>query len=346
MTKRLCCLLLVLLSLLLIPAALAQEDPQNPDIDLTRHSKVLKYIKENQPMYLNMGETKFSVKQLKTLKNAMPEGSTFKFTIWFCQSWIDSEGEVLDLDNSKAKITKEEFLWLLENMPNVREVYSFRHRELSNDLIPGLMEQYPHIKFNWIVRVSSRYYVRSDATAFSTQKKVGEEPMLSEKTFENLKYVPGLRALDIGHNSVRDLSWVQYLPELRILILADNKIRDYTPLAQLEHLEYLELFMNYSSDIAPLAQCKNLKDLNLCRLELKNVDLSVLDVLELERFWCTQAGVTPEEQERFIAANPETYCNFTIGSCTDHGWRDSYKYDQFRAMFKSGVWTEFVRPEE
>lgn len=336
-------LMLMLILAIALPCALAEE-PQLPD--LTRHNKVLKYIKEVQPMELDMGETKFSVKQLKTLKNAMPEGSTFKFTIWFCQSWINSESEVLDLDNSKKSVSEDELKWLLENMPNVKEVYSFNHRELHNDIIVPLMEQYPHIKFNWLVRISSKYRVRSDATAFSTQKKVDETPDLSEKSFENFKYVPGLRALDIGHNAVRDLSWLSYLPELRILILADNKITDITPIAQLEHLEYLELFMNRVTDVSPLAGLTNLRDLNLCRLKLQDTDLSVLDGLELERLWCTQSGVSKEAQERYIAANPETYCNFTIGSCTDHGWRDSYKYTQFRAMFKSGVWTEFVRPEE
>jgi len=336
-------LTMMLVLALVLPCALA-ENSNLPD--LTRHSKVLQYIKEEQPMELDMGETKFSVKQLKQLKNAMPEGSTFKFTIWFCQSWISSESEVLDLDNSKKSVSEDELKWLLENMPNVKAVYSFKHRELHNDVIVPLMEQYPEIQFHWLVRISSKYRVRSDATAFSTQKKVGETPDLSEKSFENFKYVPGLRALDIGHNAVRDLSWLQYLPELRVLILADNKITDITPIAQLEHLEYLEIFMNSVSDVTPLAGLTNLRDLNLCRTKLTNTDLSVLDGLELERFWCTQAGVSKEAQQRFIDANPETYCNFTIGSCTDHGWRDSYKYTQFRAMFKSGVWSDFVRPEE
>lgn len=336
-------LTLMLVLALVLPCALAEE-AKLPD--LTRHNKVLKYIKEVQPMELDMGETKFSVKQLKQLKNAMPEGSTFKFTIWFCQSWINSESEVLDLDGSKKSVTEDELKWLLENMPNVKDVYSYNHRELSNKIIPPLMEQYPDITFHWLVTLSSKYRVRSDATAYSTLRSPDDANDLSEKSFENLKYVPGLRALDIGHNAVRDLSWLSYLPELRILILADNKITDISPIAQLQHLEYLELFMNRFTDVSPLAGLTNLRDLNLCRLNLADTDLSVLDGLELERFWCTQSKVSEEAQQRFIEANPETYCNFTIGSCTDHGWRQSYKYKQYCAMFKSGVWTEFVKPEE
>ena len=342
MLKHLCrALALVMIFALLLGCALAEDKP----LDKKNYNKVMAYIKENQPMAFDMEQTKFSIKQLKKLMAEMPEGSTFNFTIWYCNSWIDNQSEILDLDNGKAKVTQDDLKWLIDHMPNVKEVYSFNHRELDNKIIVPLMEEYPEIKFNWLVAVTSKYRIRTDATAFSTQKKVGETPDLTEKHFENLKYVPGLRALDIGHNAVKDLNWLRHLPELRVLILADNNIKDITPIAQLQHLEYLELFMNNISDVSPLASMTSLRDLNLCRTKLKETDLSVLDGLELERFWCTQANVSKEQQQRFIEANPETNCNFTIGSCTDNGWRDSYKYKQFRTMFKNRTWTDFVRPE-
>lgn len=343
MKKHICRLMALMLVILSVfTCASAEEKP----LDKTKYNKVLAFIKENQPMEFDMEQTKFSIKQLKKLMAEMPEGSTFNFTIWYCNSWIDNQSEVLDLDNGKAKVTKDDLKWLIDHMPNVKEVYSFNHRELDNKVIVPMMEEYPEIKFNWLVTISSKYRIRTDATAFSTQKKVSDKPDLTEKHFENLKYVPGLKALDIGHNAVKDLSWLKYLPELEVLILADNSIKDITPIAQLEHLEYLELFMNNISDVTPLAELKNLRDLNLCRTKLKETDLSVLDGLELERFWCTQANVSKEQQARYIEANPETNANFTIGSCTDNGWRDSYKYKQFRTMFKNRTWTDFVRPEE
>ncbi|MBR2719516.1 MAG: leucine-rich repeat domain-containing protein [Clostridia bacterium] len=343
MMKHICRLMALMLAILSVfTCASAEEKP----LDKTKYNKVLAFIKENQPMEFDMEQTKFSIKQLKKLMAEMPEDSTFNFTIWYCNSWIDNQSEVLDLDNGKAKVTKDDLKWLIDHMPNVKEVYTFNHRELDNKVIVPMMEEYPEIKFNWLVTISSKYRIRTDATAFSTQKKVSDKPDLTEKHFENLKYVPGLKALDIGHNAVKDLSWLKYLPELEVLILADNSIKDITPIAQLEHLEYLELFMNNISDVTPLAELKNLRDLNLCRTKLKETDLSVLDGLELERFWCTQANVSKEQQARYIEANPETNANFTIGSCTDNGWRDSYKYKQFRTMFKNRTWTDFVRPEE
>lgn len=337
-----CILAAACLLMTIISGALAAELP-----DLTNYNKVFKYIQEEKPMSLDMGDTKFSIDQLRKLKDAMPEGSEFHFNVWFRQTWIDSRGEIIDLDNSQKTTSEAELLWLLENMPNVRQVNLFNHREFSNDFMVPLMEKYPDVTFGWQVRVSSQYVVRSDATAFSTNKESSGKPDLTEKHFENLKYVPGLKAIDIGHNAVKDVSWLRYFPELNILILADNQISDISPLADLHELEYLEMFMNYVSDLSPLAGLENLRDLNVSYqlgYAFKDVDLSVLDGLNLERFWCNRNGISEEEQQRFKTANPETLCDFTGSHSTDHDWRKSYKYDQFRVMFRNRVWAPFTRP--
>ena len=343
MMKHLCRLLAVLLVLAAVLGCAAAEDKP---LDKKNYNKVMAYIKENQPMEFDMEQTKFSIKQLKKLMAEMPEGSTFNFTIWYCNSWIDNQSEVLDLDKGKAKVTKDDLKWLIDHMPNVKEVYSFNHRELDNKIIVPMMEEYPEIRFNWLVTVSSKYRIRTDATAFSTQKNADDKPDLTEQHFENLKYVPGLRALDIGHNAVKDLSWIENLPELRVLILADNNVKDISSLAKLQHLEYLELFMNDVTDLSPLAEVKALKELNVSMLDLEHMDLSVLDELELERFWCHRSKVSDEMKEKFIAANPETQCSFHYGHSTSNGWREGYRYKQFRTMFKNRTWTDFVRPEE
>lgn len=315
------------------------------EVNLTKYNDVLAYIQTERPMSLDLGQTKFSIAKLKKLKEAMPEGAAFDFQVKLCGEWIDSQGDTINLDGNSSKVNGDDLAWLIASMPNVKKVQCFNHRELSNDVIIPLIEQHPEIEFGWLVRIHANYVIRSDATAFSTNKSLSADYYLTEKNFELLKYVPGIKALDIGHNHVTDISWLKYFPEMTVLILADNRIEDISPLAELHDLEYLELFMNKVSDVSPLAELENLRDLNLCRTKLTDTDLSVLDGLNLERFWCTQAGVSEEEQERFKAAHPNTYCNFTVGSCTDDGWRDSYKYDQFRAMFHSRTWAPFKRPE-
>lgn len=343
--KRISRLLAVVCVLLALCAcALAEEG-----LDLTRYNDVMNYIVEAQPMALDLGDTKFDIGQLRKLKDAMPEGAELHFNVFFRQTWIDSRGEIIDLDNSSKNTSEADLLWLLENMPNVTTVNLFNHREFTNEFMIPLMEQYPQITFGWQVRISSKYVVRSDATAFSTNKESSGKPDLTEKQFENLKYVPGLKAIDIGHNAVKDISWLRNFPELNILILADNQVSDISPLADLPELEYLEIFMNYVSDYSPLAGLENLRDLNVSYQlghAFDEADLSVLDGLKLERFWCNHNGVTEEEAQRFRETHPDTLCDFSYSHSTADGWRESYKYGQFRRMFRERTWYPFERPEE
>ena len=68
------------------------------------------------------------------------------------------------------------------------------------------------------------HLVRTDVTAFSTQHTY-QSKFHTSKTFSVLKYCHNLVALDIGHNEVSDLSFLEDLPQLKVLILAANNIR-------------------------------------------------------------------------------------------------------------------------
>ena len=44
-----------------------------------------------------------------------------------------------------------------------------------------------------------------------------------------LQYCTDLIALDLGHNGIDDLSWLEPLQNLQLLILSDNRMKDITP---------------------------------------------------------------------------------------------------------------------
>ena len=92
----------------------------------------------------------------------------------------------------------------------------------------------------------------ADQTAFSTLHGDPSDPVHSENDFSILKYCKNLMALDVGHNIIRDVSFLYDLPKLRVLILACNCITDITPVGSLKDLEYLEIFWNQIGDISPL----------------------------------------------------------------------------------------------
>ncbi|MBR6009366.1 MAG: leucine-rich repeat domain-containing protein, partial [Clostridia bacterium] len=213
-------------------------------------------------------------------------GETFEL---LGREW-DVNAEELDLDAVEGTLTREDLEYVLSVMPNLKTLRVKAHKELQNDDVTPLVDAHPEITFVWTVRMKG-YEIPSDATAFSTM--VGLKPYycLSDGDPEILRYVPGLRALDLGHHHLKDLSFLRYFPEMRILILADNHITDITWVGECRKLQYLELFVNKITDISPLANCTELLDVNLSWNWFLNVEV-LNSCPKLERFWDV-AGYTP-----------------------------------------------------
>ena len=147
-----------------------------------------------------------------------------------------------------------------------------------------------------------------------------------------LKYCTDLRALDIGHQAVTDISVIgDYLPELRILILADNRISDLTPLSKLKHLHYLEFFVNRVSDLSPLAECRELVDLNISYNYRISDITPLLDLPLLERLWLESCPISDEKVDILRERYPNSkIIKYGKGS-VDQGWRSHPRY---RAMIE------------
>lgn len=333
-------LILMLLALMLsCSCALAQPE----ELQVTSYRSVLAYVEAERPMTLELGKTRFSLKQLAAIRAEMPADARFCFEKDICKTTFTQDTVVLDLNGSSSGITAEDLEYLIQLMPKLEKLIFSRHRSLRNKVVIPLIEAYPDIEFVWNISIASKYSVNSDATAFSTQKSISDgKPQLESDELEVLQYVPGLRALDLGHQKLTSLDFLKHVPKLRILILADNDITDITPIAQLTELQYLELFRNKVSDLTPLSGLTGLIDLNLCFMPLENTDLGVLDGLDkLERFWCNMSDVPEDMQQRFRQAHPNVQVMFDGTRSTDDGWREHTRYDQYRAMFKQYTWAPF-----
>ena len=327
----------VLALALLLAGALAEEE----SLDLTDYEAVLAYVTQEAPAELRLGETKFSLEQLRALKEALPPEAEFSFTMYLCKTWIDSTSTVVDLDQGKGLIEGEDLETILYLMPQVTRIDAYTHQNLDNEIMMPIVDKYPDVWFGWLVRLGKAYKIRSDCTAFSTRKGPSA-PFYTSEDLEVLRYVPGLKAIDVGHNHVDDLHFLTYFDDLRLLILADNNITDISALSQFKNLEYLELFMNDITDVTPLAGLTNLVDLNLCHNQVS--DLSALDGVPLERFYCSYNNVSDEEIARFESIHPDCETNWLVYSSTGAQWRESYKYDQYRMMFVHRIWEPFQEP--
>lgn len=340
--------LLVVVCALMIAVPAFPEENSLSQKDMANYKKVLEWASSTQPSWLDLGDTNFTLAQLVKIKDAMPEGSAFTWTAHLGKLAISSADTVVDLDSGAGQVTAETIRQLLRLLPQVEEIDAFKHTNLSNADMTALVDANPSVKFGWCIHIKDCYPLRSDATAFSTMKK-SRNNRLRDKDVEVLKYVPGLKAIDLGHNLISDLSFLLNFPELRILIIADNSVTDISPLHELKELEYLEIFHNEITDLSPLTGLDNLLDLNVCGNRLS--DISPVEQLPaLERFWCINTKVSEESQRQFNAARPDVLtCWMSVrgsGYYTSDGWRTHWRYKQYVPMFKNREYTPFQKPEE
>ena len=224
-------------------------------------------------------------------------------------------------------------LAVLAKYPNLKKVDMY-DIPVTYRQVEELVSLYPDVEFGWTLKIKE-HLVRTDATAFSTLHWSGD-PVHSTKEMSVLRYCKQLKALDIGHNLVDDISWLEELPDLRFLIIAINRVSDISPLAKLTKLEYLEMFNNLVTDISPLKGLTHLMDLNIGYNHI--TDFSPLyEMTWLKRLWMSNAYEkkrdVPEDVVRTLKEKlPDCEIDWqskpTLG-----GWRDHPHHDTIKEMF-------------
>ena len=230
----------------------------------------------------------------------------------------------IDLEN--MQITDfNAFADFLQQMPNLKQVNMFETK-IKKEECRQLAGLFPDMKWGWTMILQCQDYtheIRTDQTSFSTLHN-NKTPGHTSEDFEILQYCWNLFALDIGHNSVTDLSFLRNLPKLRVLILACNQIQDISPIASLEHLEYLEIFKNDIRDISLVTNLTHLLDLNICFNRIQDIS-SLKNMTWLSRLWSFRAqgyakDYSKAEIRDFKAALPDTEVDM-IHYSTEGYWR-------------------------
>ncbi len=201
---------------------------------------------------------------------------------------LTADTSASELDLGALNVHMSELIRFLDQFTNLHkcDMYSI---PVTAAQIRTLVERYPEVEFGWTIRIGD-HTVRTDQTAFSTLHEGGEENLHNATDFSVLKYCKQLQALDIGHNGVRDLSFLYDLPNLKVLILACNRIVDITPIASLKNLEYLELFSNRINDLTPLTSLHHLMDLNIGYNSVTDYE-PLQKMTWLQRLWIGKASV-------------------------------------------------------
>ena len=258
---------------------------------------------------------------------------------------VDPGMTVLDLDAAGVQMTDpKELAEVLDQMPELTEVRMFDSPMATEDMEWLFDRYYPRIFFGFTLHIGP-HEIRTDQTAFSTLHLAGtmkgDERHTSEELYP-IRMCTKLKALDLGHNYLTDISFLNWLPDIEVLIISPNYgLEDISPVANCKNLVYLECFNTPITDVSPLAGLTKLRDLNLTRDGLV-ADISPLyDLPNLERFWWGHMDRVTVEQKKAMREHHKG-CRFVmVYDPTDGGWRRHIHYKELHSFFRTGVYVPF-----
>lgn len=263
------------------------------------------------------------------------------------------EAEAIDLGEQTVE-DWDAFIAFLGGFPNLKQVDMFS-TIVEKKQINRLVEAFPDIHFGWTIHITHKHYIRTDQTAYSTLH--GQCAPHPSKVFEVLKYCTELRALDLGHNTLTDLSFLEPLTHLRVLILACNpNLKNIQVLSGLKDLEYIELFSTAITDLTPLGDLPHLMDLNVANNRISKWKV-LLEMPQLRRLWIP---VNDKNADLLREALPDTKV-VNHGQPTGNGWRRfedetehphysviyrMFREDQYIPFEESAPWPEEAEAEQ
>ena len=308
-----------------------KDNTENLDLSNVKIDKnIIEYLKLFSKLKsVNLMNQDLSLEEEIEIKKEFPDIS-FEWSVPILDIKVSSESTKISLDGKKVDNISNLYksLTLLPKLTYL----DMGKSNLSNEELDKIRKDFPNVKVAWVINFGV-WHIRTDDVAFSVLISNFPYKRLTSEDIGFLKYCTDLKALDLGHQRITDLSPIaDNLPELRILILADNKITDITPLKKLKKLHYLELFINNITDISPLKDNKELVDLNLCYNRINNYDV-ISSLPKLERLWVVGAHLNNEQYNKIISEHPNININRVGGGSTGNGWRTHSRYYAIIDMF-------------
>lgn len=258
--------------------------------------------------------------------------------------------DVEEIDLGKMVLNRQgndfnNLISFINQLPNLKKLDMY-NTEVYGSQVEMLAAACPQVEFGWTMVIPcdnplhperTPHRVRTDQTAFSTLHN-SQCSLHTNYDLAILRFCKNLKALDIGHNAITDLSFLYNLPHLKVLILGKNSITDITPLGSLKELEYLELFSNKVTDITPLAGCESLVDLNIANNSIRDFSpLTALTHLRRLFIYNSALGSNNGPVSNSIAGMLHAGlpgCRIDNATGGAHGaWRDHHRYNTLLEMF-------------
>ena len=279
--------------------------------------------------------------ELEAIANEEADAWIKEHHIWVPTEYADiSHSDVRNVDMDR----------IISRLPNLKRLVMC-DCGLNNDEYAALQDRHPEIKIVWEIQLS-HWTIRTDSVAFSTFKTTAEEFYMNNDEAYYLKYCDELVALDLGHNYVSDLSFLEYMPELKILILVDNvkckegeTLRHLTDLSEVRYctkLRYLEIFANNVSDFSFMENLTELEDLNISYNSVSSIEY-MRNLPNLKRLWMENTYIPYSSYLSLRQMYPGAQIIYSGEGSVDQGWRSGPRYYAMRRMFRDNYIDEIYR---
>jgi hypothetical protein len=267
---------------------------------------------------------------------------------WIKEHHIWVPAEYADISHSDLR--NVDIDRIISRLPNIKRLVMC-DCGLTNDEYAAIQDRHPDIKIVWEIQLS-HWTIRTDVVAFSTFKTTADEFYLDNDEAYYLKYCDELVALDLGHNYVSDLSFLEYMPNLKILILVDNvkckegeTLRHLTDLSDVRYctkLRYLEIFANNVSDFSFMENLTELEDLNISYNSVSSIEY-MRNLPNLKRLWMENTYIPYSSYLSLRQMYPNAQIIYSGEGSVDQGWRSGPRYYAMRRMFRDNYIDEIYR---
>lgn len=206
--------------------------------------------------------------------------------------------------------------------------------EVTTDDIDRYMEINPDADYLWWVKFG-RWVVRSDIQIFSSMRTTDNHYYTNEELYPLLHYCTKMRALDLGHNALTDLTDIGNMKDLQVLIIADNEgLTDLSPLKNLDKLYYLEMFLCVNiTDFSGLEGMVSMEDLNCRYCRYLNDPSFLANMPNLRMLYCANTGIGLGEVYPYRIEGCAYECASEDPASVYHGWRDTKRNIAIRHLF-------------
>lgn len=203
------------------------------------------------------------------------------------------------------------------------ELVEMCHCGIPSEEMAKLRERFPNTKFVWIVKLGWAEF-RTDITTFMPFK-LGYSHF-SDQHAKELKYCTDIICMDLGHQNIRDLSFLNYMPNMQYLLLCEIPARDFTPLKNLKNLRYLELFITEFRDTSLLSEMEHLEDLNICYTQVDDIT-PILKLKNIQHLWMNYTPrINAEERQQLHDTFPNAVIRYGHSGSTEGAWRKTPNY--------------------